>query len=158
MDELISKTQKKREATQMQDLGVALIDLKAASLEKLPLSPLMKSALHAAKSITSHRAMKRQAQYIGKLMRKEDFEAIQTAYHQLKVESDGQTLFFHRLERWRDRLIHEDNEALTAFIEEYPQIDTKQLRHLIKKAKVALDLGQKTAATRVLFRFLRDNA
>jgi ribosome-associated protein len=64
-----SKSQKKREADALQQLGVALVDLRLDQLKQLLLPELLHKAILDAKKITSHGAKRRQAQLIGKLMR-----------------------------------------------------------------------------------------
>lgn len=157
MDEEISKSQKKRDAEALQKLGTSFIALSKEKLDQLPLSSELRRAIDEAKAIKSFGALKRQGLYIGKLMRASDTEAIVEAYNLLKAEEGGQTAHFHILEQWRTRLIHEGKEALTAFVDVYPDVDIQQLRHLVKKAIADETLGKNTGAMKALFRFLRDN-
>ena len=69
MEEPKSKSQKKREADALQKFGLALLELRNDQINKLVLPDQLKQALIAAKKITSHGAVRRQAQLIGKLMR-----------------------------------------------------------------------------------------
>lgn len=155
MDEPVSKSQKKREADALQKLGVELIALPQAKLESLPLPEQLMRAVIEAKSIRSHGAMRRQAQLIGKLMRAADAAAIAEAYHELIAADSSQTAAFHALESWRDKLVSDDKEALTAFINEHPQVDVQMLRQLIKKAVEEKLKGKPPGAGKALFRFLR---
>lgn len=155
MEEIKSKSQKKREADALQKLGTKLIDLSLERLDSLPLSPHLRQAIIDAKSIKSHGAIRRQSQLIGKLMRASDSEAIITAYEAMIAEESGQTFVFHELEQWRDRLINEGKEALTDFIETYQPEDVQQLRQLIKKAVDEQQTGKYPGAAKALFRFLR---
>lgn len=67
-----SKSQRKREATALQDLGAALVKLSAAQLNRVPLSEDLAAAVQAAQAIPQRGAHKRQLQFIGKLMRNLD--------------------------------------------------------------------------------------
>lgn len=134
MDEPVSKSQKKRDADFLQKMGVKLIDLSLSKLELLPLPENLYKAIIDAKSIKSHGAKRRQAQLIGKLMRAADHEEILAAYERLLDEDKAITASFHEVEHWRDRLLNEGKEALTAFIEAYQPEDVQHLRQLIKKA------------------------
>lgn len=154
MDEHISKSQKKRDALDLQDIGRELIGLTSQNLDKLPLTESLRKAIDEAKLIKSHGALRRQSLYIGKLIRASDFEAIKEAFAAFKEEASSQSAHFHELEIWRDRLIHEGKEALTAVVAAYPGIDIQKLRHLTKKASTAID---NPAPARALFRFLREN-
>lgn len=155
MDELKSKSQKKREAEALQKIGVELVGLSKAKLDLLPLSDNLKRAIVEAKSLTSHGAVKRQAQLIGKLLRADEHEAILEGYAGLLADDNAQTAKFHGLERWRERLILEGKDALTAFIEEFHPTDVQQLRQLIKKAVDEQSKGAHTGASKALFRHLR---
>ncbi|MCP0914798.1 MULTISPECIES: ribosome biogenesis factor YjgA [Legionella] len=155
MDEPKSKSQKKREADALQKVGVKLIEFNLDKLDKLPLTPQLKQAIIAAKSIRSHGASRRQAQLIGKLMRAADHEAILAAYEKLQDEENAQTASFHQAEEWRARLIAGGNQALAEFIDIYHPDDVQQLRQLIKKAVSDQENEKNTGASRALFRYLR---
>lgn len=60
----------------MQKLGEELINLKKADLELLELDPDLLQAVLTARQIKSNGALRRQKQYIGKLMRYQDPEPI----------------------------------------------------------------------------------
>ena len=74
-----SKTQRKREALALQELGEILVDLKPAQLDKMPLPEGLREAVLAARQMNQRSARKRQLQYIGRLMREIDPEPIRTA-------------------------------------------------------------------------------
>src|SRR5450830_152613 len=64
-----SRTDLKRESTELQKLGEALLTLRADLLERLPLSDKFRDAIADAKRITNFEGKRRQMQFIGKLMR-----------------------------------------------------------------------------------------
>ncbi len=75
-----SKSQRKREATALQDLGEQLVALTRAQLSRIPLPEELRAAVQAAQAITQRGGHKRQLQYIGKLMRRlDDPEPIRAA-------------------------------------------------------------------------------
>lgn len=75
-----SKSQRKREATALQDLGERLVELTPAQLNRIPLSEELLAAVQAAQTIRQRGGRKRQLQYIGKLMRRlDDPEPIRAA-------------------------------------------------------------------------------
>lgn len=82
--EIISKSQKKRDALALQALGKELIGLKVDVLATLPLTDTLLQALVDAKKMKSHGALRRQEQLIGKLMRSADHEAIRAAFAAIK--------------------------------------------------------------------------
>lgn len=155
MNELKSKSQKKREAEHLQTLAVQLVALSLEKLDELPLSIPLKQAILEAKRLKSHGAIRRQAQFLGKLMRNADFEAIVASFSEMQAEESAHTARFHEVEHWRDRLIHDGKEALTAFVDTHHPEDVQHLRQLIKKAVAELSKAQSTGAGKALFRYLR---
>lgn len=65
-----SKSQRKREATALQEMGEQLVRLTVVQLSRTPLPDDLRSAVRAAQGITQRGGRKRQLQYIGKLMRR----------------------------------------------------------------------------------------
>jgi ribosome-associated protein len=153
MDDQISKSEKKRQAEALQALGQSLVDLSQTKLDRLPLPATLYQAIIDAKGMKSFGAKRRQAQFIGKLMRKADYEAILAAHQQLLDEASALSPNFHLVESWRDKLIKEGSAALTAFIDDYQPQDIQVLKQLVKKAQVATE-GE-TSAAKALFRHLR---
>jgi ribosome-associated protein len=155
--EPLSKTKQKKEALDRQHLGAHLVELPPTKLDKLPMSDPLRQAIDLAKTIKSHGAKKRQAQYIGKLMRhEENYEALLEAYEELQNEGKANTAHFHALEVWRDRLIQEGKPALTAFVAEYTPENIQKLRHHIDKAIQEFKTTKPVGAMKALFRYLRE--
>jgi ribosome-associated protein len=74
-----SKSSRKRAALALQKLGERLVAMRAAERVKLPLGEALTEAILEAQRIRSRGALARQFQYIGKLMRNEDVDAIEAA-------------------------------------------------------------------------------
>jgi ribosome-associated protein len=70
--ERLSKTQKKKEALSLQALGEQLVTLSSQQLKNIDLPMDLLNAVTLAKSLKQHKALVRQMQYIGTLMRKHD--------------------------------------------------------------------------------------
>lgn len=155
MDDIKSKSQQKREAEALRNIGVELIGLSLDKLDLLPLTDELRRAIIEARALKSHGAIRRQAQLIGKLMRSADYEAIIAGYSELQAEDSAKTARFHEVEHWRERLIHDGKEALTELVQAYPDIDVQPLRQLIKKAVEEQSKEKHTGASKALFRYLR---
>ena len=74
--EIPSKTKKKQEMHELQELGAALVELSAAHLGRMTLPEELARAVREARRIRSHEAKRRQVQFIGRLMRGLDAEPI----------------------------------------------------------------------------------
>ncbi|MDH4869648.1 ribosome biogenesis factor YjgA [Pseudomonas sp. BN515] len=151
-----SKTQVKRELHALQELGERLTTFKADVLAKLPLTDALQKALAEAPKHKAHVARKRHIQYIGKLMREQDVEAIVALIDQLDSSTREYNERFHALERWRDRLIEGGDAALESFVADYPDTDRQHLRGLIRHAQHEAAHNKPPAAARKVFKYIRD--
>ncbi len=91
-----SRSARKRAAEAAQALGEELIRLRDAELDALGLPERLAEAIRDARSINSRGAGARQRQYIGRLMREVDVEAIRSA---LAAKQAGAALETRRLAR-----------------------------------------------------------
>lgn len=82
--EEFSKSKRKQEMVDLQALGEQLIRLPLQQLDKIPLPHELLEAVQIARSLKSHEALRRQKQYIGKLMRAVDPELIKQALARVK--------------------------------------------------------------------------
>jgi ribosome-associated protein len=153
-----SKSQRKRDAEALQKLGEELITLKNSELAQFDLPDNLLRAIQDARSITSHGGLKRQHQYIGKVMRSIDAASIASKLDELRHKHELNSGHFKKLEHWRDRILAEGNKAIDALLLEYPQADRQQLRQLQRNSQKELQAGKPPAAARQLFRYLRQLA
>lgn len=151
-----SKSQRKRDADDLQALGVQLTELGPAELDALPLPENLRDAIDLAKRITAHGGLYRQRQYIGKLMRKADVAAIRAALDARDLEQRLAARDFHRLEAWRDRLVAEGEPAIAALLATEPRLNAKRLRSLVLEARAQRDADRPPVAARALFKLLRE--
>ena len=85
MDDLKpSKSARKREYIALQKLGEELIALRESDLDGLPLDDRLREAVMDARQIKAHGALRRQRQYIGKLMRHIDPEPLRLEMAKLR--------------------------------------------------------------------------
>lgn len=153
-----SRTQVKREMEALQDLGKKLTELNRSQLKEIPMSEDLAAAIDLYQNkITQREARRRHMQFIGKLMRSEDVEGIQSAVDMFDSSSKAFAQALHQLEAWRTRLINEGNEALTEFVEAHPQVDVQQLRQLVRNAKREVEKKINKGAAKKLFQFLRQH-
>ncbi|NLR75332.1 ribosome biogenesis factor YjgA [Leeia aquatica] len=153
-DDRPSKSQRKRDMHHMQDLGEALLKLRPDQWASLDLPERLQDALREAKRLTAHGAIRRQLQFIGKLMRDVEPEPIQRYLDALGNASVEHTAWLHRMERWRDRLL-EEHDALTELAEQYPAADLQVMRQLIRNAHREREQNKPPKAYRELFQQLK---
>jgi ribosome-associated protein len=83
-----SKSARKRDMHRLQDLAETLALLNANQLAKAPISESLLASVQEFQAIRAHEGKRRQAQYLGKVMREEDADAIQA--YVLELEKKGQ--------------------------------------------------------------------
>lgn len=153
-----SKTQIKREMEALQEVGKKLLALSKNQQKKVTMSETLREALAEADRIKQREAMRRHLQYIGKVMRTEDFEAITKQVTMFDTTSAAYNKLFHQLEIKRDALIGEHSkEVLELYLEEHPGLEEiQQLRQLIRLSQKEVSQGTKTTNRKKLFRFIRE--
>lgn len=150
-----SKSSKKREMHQLQDLGAALVELSSDQLAKVPIPDDLLVAIKDAKRFTKHEARRRQMQYIGRLMRHIDPAPIQAQLDVFKGLSRAEIARQHRLEKLRTDFL-EDEKLVGRIVETWPDADVQHLRALRRNALKERELSKPPRAFRELFKVLRD--
>ncbi len=132
-----TRTDLKRESTELQKLGEDLLTLRADFITRLDLPEKLVDAVAECKRITNFEGIRRQMQFIGKLMRKlEDskHDEIRAALEEQHRPSAENTLLLHQAELWRDRLIANE-DAVGQWISLSPSTDSQNLRALVRQAR-----------------------
>jgi ribosome-associated protein len=153
LDEPISKSQRKREMHDLQALGEALSQLSQDKIKHLALPETLEKALLDIKTFKAHGAVRRQLQYIGKLMRDVDPEPLIAYLDQLKGVSKEAVALQHLAEQWRLKII-EDIRQLDQFCEAHPQADRTQLRQLAMNAHKEQQAQKPPRSFRQLYRLI----
>ena len=133
-DDFISKTRRKREARNLQDVGAALVLLSEEQLGRLGLPEMLLDAVLACKSITKHEARRRQIQYIGRIMRDVDSAPIAEQLRAIESPTQRDTALLHLAEKWRQDLLA-DTDAIARFAREFPEADQDHLTNLVRGAQ-----------------------
>jgi ribosome-associated protein len=149
-----SKTQRKKQVTALQDLGVELVELKDEQLAALDLPENLLDAVMVARRVPTFEAKRRQLQYIGKIMRKVDAVPIRAALDALQAGPRREVALHKRADSWRERLLASD-AALSELVREYPRADTGQLRSLIESTLREREKGLPPRHFRALYQALR---
>jgi len=150
-----SKSHKKREVEALQALGEPLVKLPDAQFRRIELPEDLRAAVADCRKITQNGALRRQKQYIGKLMRAVDPAPIQAQIDVFNGVSATENAKLHQAEKWREKLIA-DNGALTLFLDKYPDADATHLRQLIRNARDEAARGKPPKAFREIFRVIRE--
>lgn len=152
--EPISKTKLKAEADIAQSIGKSLVDLPKDKLIKLALPETLFDAVLEAKRLTANGAIRRQMQYLGRLMRDIDAAPIVEQLQAWEGKNTQENARFHGMERWRDRLISDAN-TVSEFLVAHPHTDSQQLRTLIRNAQKEAAANKPPKSSRELFKLIR---
>ncbi len=99
-DPLPSKTRRKLEMQDLQDVGLKIMDLKAGQQARLPLSDALRAALEEARRINHPDARRRHALYVGRLISDGDTDSLLTALDTLTDPVRQQ-----RLQQWTEQVL-----------------------------------------------------
>lgn len=153
-DEWVSKTQMKKQMNDLQALGMELTKLSGDTLKKIGLDEDLFEAIATYKKITSNSALKRQAQFIGRLMRDTDPAPIEAYLAKLRGDNAAHNAFLQRVEQARTRLLADDG-AITQFMAYFPQADAGKLRTLIRNTKKEQEQNKPPKNFRALFQEIK---
>lgn len=152
-----SKSQRKRDLHALQDLGRQLLEANRKTLEECRLPEELLDAITEYHHLpNAHGARKRQIQFIGKLMRDIDATHIRDVLDKTGQHAAHEQRRFHELERKRDALIEGDDQVMEQLIADTPGIDIQHFRQLVRQSRKEQAAGGTTAASRKLFRYLRE--
>ncbi len=159
-DEAPSRTQQRRDALAVLALATQLTELQPSRMAKLDLPDDVRREVDITRQMTAHGAKKRQLAYLAKVMRRyddSDFAAVRAELGENREKQRQENAAMHRLESMRDRLIAEDEAALSELISAHPQVDRQHLRSLLRQARVEKNTPDKPPrAYRDIFQLLKD--
>ena len=110
-----SKSALKRQQRALQALGEQLIDLGDELLDGLLLPDRLRDAIDDARRMKSREALRRQKQFIGRLMRDVDPQPIEALFDRMRADDRREKRVFTNAERWRDRIVRDGRAGLDAF-------------------------------------------
>ena len=152
-----SKSERKRQMLALQDLGERLVTLSSADLAQILINDdRLREAIDAARRITARGGLRRQLQYIGKLMRATDPEPIRQSLAALDQRHASSVTHLHRIEAARDQLVERGDDALGGILETWPNAEPAFLRQWHRQLERENQKGQSKAHLRKLFRYFSE--
>lgn len=152
----VSKTAIKKEMLALHQLGKKIVALPKSQLDLIPLEEKLLDAIVAARKITKHGGLKRQLQYIGKLLRHVDTTPIQKAFDEIESGNQKNTELLHMKEIWREQLIVGGKEKITEFLLSYPKTDRQRLQQLLRNYKNANGEEKKKILARRVYKIISE--
>lgn len=150
----VSKSEIKRDAEDLKQLGEKIVNLTKNNLAKIPLNESLLDAIELAQRLQKE-ARRRQLQYIGKLLRGVDVEPIREVLDKIENKHNQQQAMLHKIEKVRHELVEKGDVALTDLLNDYPDGDRQQLRNLIRSAQKELEQNKPSKAYREIYQMLK---
>jgi ribosome-associated protein len=158
-----SKTEQKKAMDRLQALGERLAELRMERLKKMPLTERLIIAIGDLKKLKSMEAIRRQKQYIGKLMRDEDEAAILAVLNPL-----ANPALNRQLEVLLEKMLEQGDNAINDVVRRYPTAERHTLRQhvratlkekqLIEEKPEPLQVEAEKPARQKLITYLREIA
>ena len=150
-----NKTQLKKDIAELFALGETMSKLSPPQLNSLELPENIRKAISEVGDMPHKGARKRLLKYIAGQLHKIDIDPVQEKLDRIQNKSAHSVREHHITEHWRDKLIHEGNEALTELFDEQPIADLQQIRQLLRNIKKETETGKPPKSTRLLYRYLK---
>lgn len=150
-----NKTQIKREIAVIAEIAEEMTALSESQLSNLNLPEQIYKSIREAAGMPHKAARKRLLKFITANLRKIDLEPVKEQLAKLKNQSAHAVREHHQVERWRDRLINEESDALTELLNQHPSADRQQLRQLIRNAKKEQAEEKPPKSSRQIYRYLK---
>ncbi len=151
-----NKTQLKKDIAVTHKLAEEIVSLSSTQLTELALPLDVYTAAKAAAGMSQRGARKRQLKFLTGLLRNNDLEEIEGKLAKIKSQSALAVKEHHLLERWRNRLLEEGDQALSSLLQEYPNADRQQLRQLLRNAKKETEMGKPPKSARLVYQYLKE--
>lgn len=149
-----SKTAQKRSQHALQSLGERLLELSREERQALELDERLVEAIEELGRMKSREAIRRQKQYIGKLMRDVDPQPIRDLLAAREAGEKREQRLFASAERWRTRLL-EDSGATADELAAATGSDTGRVESLLFEIATTHNDRRERALRRELFREIR---
>ena len=145
-----SKTRLKQGATDLQQLGQKLTTYSCAVLRKLSLNEVLISALEEYNRLpNSHGARRRQLQFIGKLMRDLDYDAVIKSIDDLESGHLRKKKKPSAAKLLCEAILESGDAEINATLEQYPQLSRQTMRQFYREYNRAAETSREKFKTKL---------
>jgi len=152
----LSKTKKKQQAKEVEEIAVRLVELSGQQFTQLDLPADIVREVEQARSTRGHNSLRRQLKYLAGVLRKDEdiLDRLMEQLGSLDQVARGEKKQFHLLEDLRDRLCNREtfDAAFAEMLELAPGIDRNTMARLARSVQQHAD----RRAFREIFKRLRD--
>ena len=153
----ISKTDLKKEAKELQDFARVLIKLGKKQRKELTASDELQEAFLLADKIANKPdALRRHIQYMAKVLKDEDLDALRTEHEQFTSPAKSNDKQSKQLEQLRETLLQQGDVAINSLIDLHPNLDRQKLRQLVRQANKEVSKEKPGKSYKELFQYLKN--
>jgi len=154
----ISKSDIKKEAKELQEFAKKLVALSKSQRAQLTASDELQEAFKLADKISNKPdALRRHMQFMAKVLRDEDLEALRKEHANFLSPHNQSEKFIKQVETWRSSLIEKGDSAINQFIEKFPSVERQKMRQLVRQAKKELEKEKPGKSYKELFQYIKQN-
>jgi ribosome-associated protein len=153
----VSRTELKRDAKELHQLGVDIASLSKKQRETIPMDDELFEAMELADRLkTKTEAFRRHLNYLSKLLRlATNIDDIINAYNIIQNKHAKGNVLFHKIEHLRDEIIENGDSKINELVEQHPELDRQRLRQLARQAKKEKAANKPAKAYREIFQCLK---
>lgn len=155
----ISKTDLKKEAKELQEFATKLVKLGKKQRKELTASDELQDAFLLADKIASKPdALRRHMQYMAKVLKDEDLDALRLEHEQFTSPAKSNDKETKRLEQLRSTLLEQGDNGINELLEQQPNLERQKLRQLVRQAQKELSQEKPGKRYKELFQYLKSEA
>ncbi|WP_338362703.1 ribosome biogenesis factor YjgA [uncultured Pseudoalteromonas sp.] len=154
----VSKSELKRDAQELHQLGSEIAKMGKKQRERLPLNDDLKEAMVVADKISNKSdAYRRHLNYIAKTLRTvENIEEIKAIIDVMLNKNNQAEVMIKKIEQLRSDLIEQGDALINETIEQYPTLERQKMRQLVRNAAKELKAEKPGKGYKELFQYLKD--
>jgi ribosome-associated protein len=146
-DDIVSKTQLKKDALALKKFGLELAQLPADKVEKLPLDETTIKSILDYQKITTNLARKRQLMFVGKCLRHENESEIrQYLNEQANSHLKAKVIKQDPIQDIVDNLLETKEAAIEDLLQVHPNLERQTLRQMLRNISNAKNPSKSSQA------------
>jgi len=153
IDEVVSKTQKKQMAHELQDLAKTITSMPKKKVAQLELPGSFLDAIEESKRINSHIARKRHFQYMGKILFKANHEEIKAKIEQINNLDGHYQVRDAVINLWIEHFIDHETQLFDYLYQHHEHETLSNLRQVLRNQRKK---PEHAGNRKKLFQTLRD--
>jgi ribosome-associated protein len=152
----VSKAELKKEVKELQAFAEQLVNLGKSQKKRLSASDELQAAFILADKISNKPdALRRHMQFITKQLKDEDLDKLRAEYERIMSPNIVTDKIMRKLEKVRDNLLNNGDEAINQLIELHPTIERQKLRQLVRQAKKEVEKEKPGKNYKELFQYIK---